>query len=521
MPLGPYKDFDECTRKQRRRGLAKENAARYCGAIKRDVEAARDPRFSPGQRVSFKSYSYGTLTGEVVANTDEGVLVRLDEPYPPRAKNKKREHIFQAEYLTPLSSPEDEDDPYDEAFEFEPQQMIVVSANEDLLRETSRIPWFAVHYDYLSSDLESLGFRVYLYSDYIEPDDPDDPPAAYPVQWVMRYNSGDAEDKYALSRAKDLAESYNDTIGPISVSITDNDDWMGDSGRDDEGGGGGDDDRPPTTPRAPGSQSLKQPKQLVASAAADRQALSALEKLPKIMEDGEPHIRVSSAGLKGRPNPLVFMADGEALYRVNNGDSESRSFDVSEVQPAQSTVSVSGVKQKLNKSDNLYPPIVVKSEGKLYLLDGHHRVVAGLLKGERRFDAEYVDLDAEYDDDDDYDDDYDLEEEMNYAEFKRLESEGAFDDIKKKRKKPNANAAITPDDWSYDFPTLLDALEFKQRLEKSGPMGQQIARKLVWRKKRLRYIAYDLPQTELTYLRRFTGEDRGPWQKRPPHDDVI
>lgn len=84
-----------------------------------------------------------------------------------------------------------------------------------------------------------------------------------------------------------------------------------------------------------------------------------------------------------------------------------------------------------------------------------------------------------------------------------------------------AEAAIGPDDWSYDFGTLLSALEFKRDLEASGPTGAQIANKLVFRKKRLRYVAYQLPQHELTYLKRFVGQDRGPWQKQEPHDEVL
>ena len=36
------------------------------------------------------------------------------------------------------------------------------------------------------------------------------------------------------------------------------------------------------------------------------------------------------------------------------------------------------------------PPVVVNVAGRLYLLDGHHRVAAAILAGERQIDAEVV-----------------------------------------------------------------------------------------------------------------------------------
>lgn len=356
MPLGPYRDFDQCTTKQRRRGLAKENAARYCGAIKRDVKGSRAPVTADGIVNLLKSLrEEGVITPHsikvhsptlvtYVSDEEFGIEVTLEDegngfwvesldPMWPGAEPER--HAFRSlgelrSMITAGSGPYLEEKPDVEAA-FSSREMVVVTANHEpihRLRSDGHLPWYVNHYDYMSEDLLSRGYRV-LNSAYGRGASSE----KFPFQWGKPINGTGTAD---VLEARGIAASYNDTIGPISVSITDGD-WRPDNDDNDE--------PRPMTPRPTGGRALEQPKTLV--------------------------------------------------------------------------------------------------------------------------------------------------------------------------------AAIGPDDWSYDFPTLLDALEFKDRLASSGPMGRQVADKLVFRKKRLRYMAYGLPHHEKAYLERFVGQDRGPWQKREPHDEVI
>jgi len=41
MPMGPYRDFDDCLKTQMRRGLSKDAASRYCGALEHRIEGSK------------------------------------------------------------------------------------------------------------------------------------------------------------------------------------------------------------------------------------------------------------------------------------------------------------------------------------------------------------------------------------------------------------------------------------------------------------------------------------------------
>lgn len=222
MPLGPYRDFDQCAAKQRRRGLAKENAARYCGAIKRDVEGARNSR-----------------------------------------------------------------------------QALIVRADPSHVLNSDRLPWYSVHYLMLHQDLVTLGFEVSKTEEVRD--------GEFPYEWRRILRVEDRDRPYVESHANEIANSYQDTIGPISVDV------------ESDGGFDSDDDGPPVAPRSPGGRALNQPKQLVAALNPDDWSydfatlLDALEFKQRLMDSGPTGQQIARK-LVFRKKRLRYMAYGLPQY---------------------------------------------------------------------------------------------------------------------------------------------------------------------------------------------------------------
>lgn len=405
-------DFDQCVSKQRKRGLAKENAARYCGAIKRDVEGDLDAKLSSRHSV---------------------------------------------------------------VVEAEPGHLTLGESHQD----AGSLPWYSVHYDYLSEDLLKLGFRVFA-EERVDG-------RRFPVGWWVSIPPGAT---YEKTSAQGIADSYQDTIGPITVKVVDDQGFGFDDDDDDDG-------PTPMRPQAPPGRSLKQPKSLVAVLASEREALKKLKALPRVREDDGGAIkRDVEAALSDkfwRGQRVVWQRDAPLLGPKRKG---------TVVYP---DTPLGLLVLHLDKPFNDKTWGVITDE------------VLAHKQGVTPLDEPDVDVPPEWGQGWDFGDDWRPDDEGNDGPRLPKPRQPAEHGVPQR----SILAALNPDDWSYDFATLLDALEFKQRLADSGPMGRQVADKLVFRKKRLRYMAYGLPHHEKAFLERFVGQDRGPWQKQAPYDEVM
>lgn len=79
MPMGPYKDFDDCVKTQRRRGLSEEEASAYCGAIKHRVEGS-----VPKQEAEWTTASANDLPDSSFAYIEPGGTKDSDGKTTPR-----------------------------------------------------------------------------------------------------------------------------------------------------------------------------------------------------------------------------------------------------------------------------------------------------------------------------------------------------------------------------------------------------------------------------------------------------
>jgi hypothetical protein len=132
----------------------------------------------------------------------------------------------------------------------------------------------------------------------------------------------------------------------------------------------------------------------------EARALAKLSKLPP--KEGKPG-RVLSPIEKGEDAPYDKVVDHDEMHRlikkapvervllkglVSNGQESVRTDQVAHY------ISNKGDKGTRHGKASTDHPIVVRVGGKEVVFDGHHRVTAAMLRGEKDIRARHVDLDA-------------------------------------------------------------------------------------------------------------------------------
>lgn len=95
----------------------------------------------------------------------------------------------------------------------------------------------------------------------------------------------------------------------------------------------------------------------------------------------------------------AYLKDFKVVPEARKAGATEREMDITDLVATQKSVEVAQVKEliedpSLADDPEDGPPLLVTWQGRLLVGDGHHRISAALLRGERKMQVEYVDLDS-------------------------------------------------------------------------------------------------------------------------------